>query len=683
MCEVSIIVHKSYFDELLEALHESGYIQIFETNKSKLLTDKNISSAEPPLKRSEVITDLNLNINRIIDILKKARSPPANIYQELISYKPPRSTEISPRPVAELIKDARNTIRELDFVTDIDSEISSSQTRKNNLLIQREKLLLFEKMNIDLSLFEGTQNIVIKAGLTDKPAELSSELSQTMSKEAQRTQQFALYFHPAPEGFEGYIAIVIIPKNELANTRRVFVGRFFKELELTGFEGTPDGILRNIKSEEKEVDRKLQDLKNKLQTAYKKHFQLLSMIQEELEIARKKYQVHTKFGETATTNIICGWCQKSQQDRLKNLCENVTRGHVTISVREPKINPGEDVPIKLQNPKWAKPFEMLTRTFAYPKYNEIDPTVVIAPLFILFFGIMLGDAGYGLIILILSIFGYSKFGKASRTIKNLSALGIYAGIMTVIMGILMGAFFGDLIPRFIYRDPDVLLYSAEIAGITFPYDSFRNPMLLFGISLMIGLLILNLGLMLGAVQNIRTHSIKRLITNQLAWFIIQPPAILLIGHSLLKLWQLSDIIFYISVIFLLIGLILLAVQYQGFTLFEITGFMSDWLSFVRLLALSLATMGMALTFNIMAELILNLGYDAITVGIFTIIAGILLLILHIFNLGIQTLGASIHSLRLQYIELFNRCYEGGGKEFKPFHSERSYTKLKKTTDRSN
>jgi V/A-type H+-transporting ATPase subunit I len=181
---------------------------------------------------------------------------------------------------------------------------------------------------------------------------------------------------------------------------------------------------------------------------------------------------------------------------------------------------------------------------------------------------------------------------------------------------------------------------------------------------------------LGAMQNLKDGFIKKFITHQLSWFIIQPPAALLIGHSLLKIWVISDSMMIISLIVLTIGLFILFIGYLGLAPFEITGYLGDWLSFARLIALSLATIGMALTINIIGELILSSGYNSATFVLSLIIAAVFLGFIHLINFVLQTLGAAIHSLRLQYIELFNRCYEGGGTPFKPFYSNRSYTKIK-------
>ena len=140
--------------------------------------------------------------------------------------------------------------------------------------------------------------------------------------------------------------------------------------------------------------------------------------------------------------------------------------------------------------------------------------------------------------------------------------------------------------------------------------------------------------------------------------------------SLLMGWNVQGIMFYIAAALTLLGIILLFAHAGPIGFFDITGYVGDWLSYARLLALGLATAGMALAFNVVSELI---GGMIPVVGV--VIMAIILIFSHIINLGLQALGAGVHSLRLQYVEFFNRFYEGGGREFAPFKIKRKYTKL--------
>jgi len=282
---------------------------------------------------------------------------------------------------------------------------------------------------------------------------------------------------------------------------------------------------------------------------------------------------------------------------------------------------------------------------------------------------MLGDAGYGLVLLFLSLYGYIKIGKHSKLIHDWSFMGIWMGIVTTIVGFLTNSFFGDFIPRFIYNDPELPLYSINILGISLPANSIKDPITILVIALILGLAHLNVGVVLGLIQAFKRKNYKEAFTKKFCWIPLQIGGGMLIGYYILD-FELSSVLFYIAIVLVLIGIIQLFISEGPIGFFGITGYVGDWLSYARLLALGLATGGMALAFNVVSEL---MGKMIPFVGIIIMI--ILLVILHLVNLGLQALGAGIHSLRLQYVEFFNRFYEGGGHEFTPFKIKRRYTKI--------
>jgi len=263
---------------------------------------------------------------------------------------------------------------------------------------------------------------------------------------------------------------------------------------------------------------------------------------------------------------------------------------------------------------------------------------------------MLGDAGYGLVILFLTLFGYIKFSKYSEMIKNWSFMGMWLGLTTAVVGFLTNSFFGDFIPRFVYHNPNQPLYSVTLGGVHLPIEPLRDPLIILTIALIFGLIHLNLGILLAIYQSYKNRDFKLLITNHFSWVLLQIGGGLLIGNFLLHLLSLGTVEFYVSIVLVVIGLILRLMHAGPLGFFDVTGFVGDWLSYARLLALGLATTGMALEFNIVAELFANMIPIEI-IGI--IIMVILLVILHVINLGLQALGAGVHSLRLQYVEFFN------------------------------
>jgi V/A-type H+-transporting ATPase subunit I len=290
---------------------------------------------------------------------------------------------------------------------------------------------------------------------------------------------------------------------------------------------------------------------------------------------------------------------------------------------------------------------------------------------------MLGDAGYGLILLSLSLLGLFKFGKLSPALKQWSFIGLWLGIFTLIAGLIFGNFFGDLLPTFWPNYfPEEKLYSLTIGDTSFPINAIHKPMLVLGIMLIIGLIHLNIGFGIATYENWNRRHWKEILFHQVPWFILQPAGGLLICEYIIhwpKEFKLSPEAEILALVGILVGVGLIFAGKGIIGFFDITGFVGDLLSYTRLLALGLATSGIAIGFNMVGKFVPRIIGSAL-IGL--PIAILFLLIGHIFNLAIQSLGAGIHSLRLQYVEFFNRFYEGGGKEFTPFKVKRQYTSAK-------
>jgi len=363
--------------------------------------------------------------------------------------------------------------------------------------------------------------------------------------------------------------------------------------------------------------------------------------------------------------LIEGYALTENVEKLRKIVEEATNKKCSFHAR--KVPREREAPIHLKNPKWAKPFETFVELFSLPKYNEVNPTLFIGLSFIIFFSFMLGDAGYGLIIFLLSLLAYIKF-KRSEFIRQWSFIGIWLGLGNLVTGFLFNGFFGDFIPRFIYHDANKTLYHVNIAGVELPIDAIHKPVIILGIALLLGLIHLNMGFILGVIQNIKRKHKKAILIEQFPWFLLQIGGGMLIGSSLLALWSLNGMEKIIAYALTVIGLAILFKEKGALGFFDVTGYVGDWLSYARLLALGLATAGMALAFNIVAELLPNI---VPYIGI--ILVPVILIITHLANLMIQSLGAAIHALRLQYVEFFNRFYEGGGKRYKPFSISRKYT----------
>ncbi|RLF36869.1 MAG: hypothetical protein DRM99_01845 [Thermoplasmata archaeon] len=432
--------------------------------------------------------------------------------------------------------------------------------------------------------------------------------------------------------------------------------------------GTPRHLLKTLETEKKNIEKEKKKTVLFLQDFAKKQLSELLALREEIQLERVRLEVSKNFGKTRSTYVISGWVLEKNQDTLRESLETVAKGFIDFDFKTPSVNP-DNPPTFIETPRWAEGFKSLLNMFAIPRYNEINPTIIMGFFFILFFGVMLGDAGYGLVILFLCIFGYLKLGKNSELLRSWSFMGIWMGIVTTVFGFLTNSFFGDFVPRFFYGDPSLPLYSLDIGGVHLPANSIKDPLTILAIALIFGLIHLNLGVLLGIYQSYKRREYKEMLTARFCWVPLQLGGGLLISKFILDV-ELSTVFFYIAVFLVVIGLIQLFVSAGPIGFFDITGYVGDWLSYARLLALGLATAGMALAFNVISQL---MGNMIPVVG--TVVMIILLIIAHTVNLGLQSLGAGIHSLRLQYVEFFNRFYEGGGHEFTPFKIKRRYTKI--------
>ncbi len=648
MSRVYILTHERHIDSLVELLHEAGLMEISHSK---------VEGVEEGAMHEDVgvCASYELRLTRIIDILKKYEKRKRGIRAAL---KPsiPEKVKVGKVTLDEKIEQAEKLLDDIEgFVIEAEGRIGEIEKRVEGMEEELQKLKLLQPFGIDLSWLGKSEYVVIKAGVSRDLEALKNSLEG---------MDVSIFAEPLPDEKEMWV-VLIIAHSSLDEEIEKKV-KNFDEMEIEG-KGTPSDAINSITRERKELEKKKRKLVNNLREIYRERKSALFAMREEIQIEKQRKEIPERFGRTSYTSLIEGWCLSDDAQKLKGIVEKATDGEAFFSSRKADRS-SKEAPIHLKMPEWANSFRTFLELFALPKYNEINPSMFLGISFILFFGIMLGDAGYGSIILIASLAAYIKLGKYSNMIKEWSFLGIWLGLATVIAGIIFNGFFGDFIPRFVYGDATKALYSLQVGSIHLPIDALHKPLTILVITLLLGLAHLNLGFVLAMYQNYKRKEIKPIFGEQVPWFLLQIGGGALIGSALLHIWSLSPLMFYVSVIFTIIGLIALVVNNGAMGLFDVTGYIGDWLSYARLLALGLATAGMALAFNIVAELL-----PTIVPYVGVVLVPVILVVAHFANLLIQALGAAIHSLRLQYVEFFGRFYEGGGRKFVPFQIKRKYT----------
>ena len=464
-----------------------------------------------------------------------------------------------------------------------------------------------------------------------------------------------------------YLAVVMM-KEGTDNVLGILKQYGFTQLPFQGFEGrVSDNIEKITKQidEQKDVRRELEDEV----AGYGKMQQDIEFLSDYLTIERDRERIKSKMRVTKKTFNFEGWVPSHLKDGVERILD---RYGCHYEYREPLE--GEEVPVMIENSAAVTPFEAVTQMYSMPDYKGFDPTKWFAIFYAMFFGIMLSDAGYGLVITIATFVALKKFELEGMT-KKMVKMFMYCGIATVFWGAMFGGWFGDLIPVV----ADVLFgKKVEIKPIWFnPID---DPTRLLIWSLGFGVVHIFLGMAINAYMLIKRGHFWDAVFDVPSWYVLIIGAIMYgaLGNSNPMFGKIG---LYMAVIGAAVLLLTGGRKNKGFgkvtgglgALYGITGYVSDILSYSRLLALGLATGVIAPVVNTMG----SLGGRGIVSFIVLIVVGI---VGHSFNMAINILGAFVHSSRLQYIEFFGKFYEDGGEEFDPFRNETKYIRILKESD---
>ncbi|MDH7517624.1 MAG: V-type ATP synthase subunit I [Candidatus Thermoplasmatota archaeon] len=661
MKKVTLVVHQNYIEDVVKNLHETGLMEIIDVSREKTdgaLNDLEQASVHP---EAGVCATYELRLSRVIDILKKSRKQPSGL-KAVLHPQLPKIKIVKEKNLKELFSEAEDLLGEIEKNT-IENEQILEKINEQKQRINQDFQIVKHLTNFDFDLSDIGESsyIIIKAGKTSDIISIKTEL-----KKNDRTVLHSKWVgtKKKPE----WVAVIAAYISEKDSVERICRDKLV-EFDLRHLKGSPDDVLNSLKKEMIKLEKERIRIASHLQKISEKQFDDLLVLREEIQLERVKKEVSKNFAKTQKTYVIRGWVLEKKEEELKKLVKHVSKDLLLYSSEAPSVNP-DNPPTYIEVPFWAKPFKTFVDLFSTPKYNELNPTVILAVFFMIFFGIMLGDAGYGMILIILSIFGLLRFGKYSSFIKEWSIMGLLLGITTTIFGFLTYSFFGDFIPRFFFDKPSEPLYSFTVFGVRFPIEPLRDPISILTVALILGLIQLNVGVLLAIYQSYKRREFKNMLTKNLCWIPLQIGGGLLIGYYILG-WDISNVLIYTAAVLTLTGFILLFIKEGPLGFFRVTGYIGDWLSYARLLALGLATSGMALAFNTVAEILPQI---IPIVGL--ILMPIVLIIAHTVNLGLNTLGAGVHSLRLQYVEFFNRFYEGGGRAYSPFKTYRRYTRLK-------
>lgn len=431
----------------------------------------------------------------------------------------------------------------------------------------------------------------------------------------------------------------------------------------TGISNTEGTAAENIADSEKAL-KELAELKIKTEAEIVEmasHRDALKLCADRADTAIIRAEAEGRLA--GSENVVCftGWLMAPEEEKFAECAEKFDCAWET---RDPEPEEYPDVPVKLKNNKITNSLNMVTEMYSLPAYDGVDPNPLMAPFFILFYGLMMADMGYGLLMIIAATVALLKI-KPKEGSLSFCQLLLYAGISTFVMGALSGGFFGNSLEVI-----GKLLGKPEGWGIL---PSLFNPMtdsmvIMIG-ALGLGVIHLNTGMVINAVEKCKRHEYADAFWEEgVLW-------ITLVGAILMGVAMLTGGSNTVGKYILIAGIV--GVLYGGsrssegiggkllsvfVTVYnQVTGWFGDILSYARIMALMLAGSVIAMVFNTIGGITNNI-----------VIFFVIFIIGHLLNFALNLLGCYVHDLRLQCLEYFGKFYKPDGKPFRPITIKSKY-----------
>ena len=551
-------------------------------------------------------------------------------------------------------------------------EVSGLRTYLKDLLQRKEKLdqeqyLLspWEHLSIPLDSLRQTQGCGIFLGT------LRAHEYAKMQEDFQEKLPHIFSEVVNQDGHSIY-SVIIYLKNEFEKAELLLKGHHFNFVSLPCHQATARERLLEIHRQVSVLDAQVFQAQEKISQLAKEQFRLMA-VYDYLDNMRRRIEADEHLAKQRFTFLLSGWIRDKDVKVLeKEISSKFSAAAFFVS--DPART--DDIPTVLENIPALRPFEAVTNLYGQPLYRGLDPSGFLAPFFVFSFGFCMLDAGYGLILLCLTLFFLQK-KEMPASGKKLLELFLYMSVATIIAGLLAGSFFGDLIERLPHNFS--LLKSAQ-RRITL-FSPVKDSLVFLKLVLVFGFIQIWTGVCIKCIRDMRKDAFS-------AFFLDLPT--LCVQSSLLMLVLVFSnvlpafIVPYAGMLFAVSALLIIFYQWNVnrdyslkifwsiFGIYSIvTGnFLADTLSFSRIFALGLTggLLGMAIN-----TMLLPKGPISGVGGVMSALFSILLLCFgHLVNMAISILGAYVHTSRLQYLEFFTKFFEGTGRPFRPFKQETKY-----------
>jgi V/A-type H+-transporting ATPase subunit I len=632
MKRIQVIGPKKEFNHVVDLLYHEGSIHLEDISQCISPDDIHLTKVEK--EKTGEVAEILSKISVILTALPKI--PDDAAAQARVDH------ELQGKNRDEIIQQAKEVIHELEYVTK-DLATKKSDLKLSIITLERYAKILniiqplereipvLENYEVTILLIQKEYEDVLTLIREEMEKITGNRFEMSSTSVDNETLATLMIFHKRYSQ-QVHAFIFSVNVNEVRLPQE-YMGKPFYEM----FAG--------IETNKMQKTEEIQLIDVKLATLSNTWYQELAVLKKTFEDIIEELSEFNKFGHSEFTFVVMGWIPKKFLKQLKETVTNAYGDGVVIQELDVSGEEMEKAPSFYDNPQWVKPFQAIMALVRPPKYREIDPSPFIAIFFPLFFGIMVGDIGYGLVILAFALIMKNKFGTV-EFVRNLADILIISSIPTIIFGFIYGEFFGD------FGEMMGWLHPAHFLGVTWNRLEAILPMLIFAIA--IGVIHIFLGLIIGIINEV-TRKNKKHLSEKVGMLLALSGLIIIIllALEIIPAWML-----YPTVVIGIVSLLLIIYGAGAMGPMEIMSSVGNILSYARLMAIGLASVILAFVAN-------KLGGEMEVLAVGILIA----VLLHALNIVLAMFSPSIHSVRLHLVEFFSKFYKGGGIAYKPFKKE--------------
>ena len=574
---------------------------------------------------------------------------------------------------AKITAKKEEILEKAERIVACNKEIAEHKAESAKLENQIEALVPWLSLDVPMNC-KGTGKTAMLLGTMPGETTLESVYEQIQTGEAQTDAVDVEIINSDQDAT--YLAVLCLKADAGAVEEALRAAGFAKPSQTV--HAVPAKETAELKTKIEQLNKKIEEIEEEIKGCAKFREEL-KVIGDYYRMRAKKYEILGTLPQSQRTFVISGYIPK----KAAGAVEKAIGEHYDCVIDIDELKEDEEPPTVLQNNAFSSSVEGVLEAYGLPHKGEFDPTTIMSFFYVFFFGMMLSDAAYGAIVAIACFVVLKKYPRMSASMHKSIKLFMFCGLSTIVWGILFSGYFGDAV--------DVIgrtFFGVEVSVPPLWFAPLNDPMKLLIYSMAFGLVHLFVGLGIKGYMQIKDKQYLDFFCDVVLWFIF------LIG--LIMMLIPSDIFASIAQVKIVfppvlntlakalsiigaVGLLLMSgrssknpvlrLALGAYDIYNITGWLSDVLSYSRLLALGLATGVIASVVNQMGSMLGGGIVGAIGFAIIFVIG-------HAMNLSINLLGAYVHTNRLQFVEFFGRFYEGGGRPFEPFETDTKYVDIK-------